>query len=411
MIRPTPCPTRSICRPKAAAPGACALATTLCLLLAACGGAETKTGSGGTGRAPEAPEPTVASGPLSGLGPLEVGGATLQEGSVPTILNSTLRAGPADLRLGMGTNANGSASLATGTGTASGAVAQSVAVAPAASVDAGRGEFSLLNLRFSTDLNTLYEGVESLAQVVPGDEIEAFGLARPGSQSYHATRVVVYRPARGRVELLGTVDSVVSGVASVQGLSVNLVNAQVSTTGAAGLAPQTLAAIAPGTLVRVSGSLNPATGGINAASIVSSLAPARNEGDAIFVEGFVREVTPAGRYRIADVEVDASGVTLFAGSVSVGTRLKVRGKMRSGQLRAEQAEIVQPGAATEYSMEGLVSDYTTLSAFVVRGEKIDASQSAFVGGTASNLANGRTVRIKGRAQSGRLVAREITILN
>jgi hypothetical protein len=144
---------------------------------------------------------------------------------------------------------------------------------------------------------------------------------------------------------------------------------------------------------------------------VSSLAPARNEGDAIFVEGFVREVPQTGRYRIADVEVDASGVTLFAGSVNVGTRLKVRGKMRSGLLRAEQAEIVQPGAATEYSLEGSVTEYTTLSSFVVRGERIDASQAAFAGGAASNLANGRTVRIKGRAQAGRLLAREVTILN
>lgn len=393
--------------PAAAGPAA----LLVCLLLTACGGAETKTGSGGTGRTPESPDPTVASGPLSGLGPLELGGATLQEGSVPVILNSSLRSGTTDLRLGMNTNANGTASLATGAGTVSAAVAQSLALAPVSLIDAGNNQFTLLNQRFTADANTLFEGVESLAQVVPGDEIEAFGLARPGTQSFQATRVIVRRPASGRVELLGTVDSLANGIASVQGVSVNLNNAQVSATSAAGLSTQSLAAVSTGSVVRVSGTLNSGTGGINAASVVASLAPARNEGDSIFVEGFVREVPTTGRYRIADVEVDASGVTLFSGSVNVGTRLKVRGKMRAGLLRAEQAEIVQVGAATEYSLEGTVSDYTTLSSFVVRGERIDASQAAFVGGAASNLANGRTLRVKGKTQAGKLLAREVTFLN
>ena len=380
-------------------------------LLAACG-AETKTGSNGTGRAPDAPDPTVASGPLNGLGPLEVGGASLQESGTSVLINTSIRSGTADLRLGMTANANGAASLTTGAGVATGAVAQSLVQAPVTNVDAATQSVTLLSLNFRTDQNTLFEGVESLAQIVVGDDVEAFGLSRPGVQTFQATRIVVRRPATGRIELLGTLDSLVGTGAQVQGVAVNLTNAQVSVTSPTGVAiAGGVTSLAEGTLARVSGTLNPATGTVTATSIIASLAPARAEGDSVFVEGFVREVTSTGRYRIADVEVDTAAVPLFFGSVTVGTRLKVRGKMRGGLLRAELADLLQPAANTEYSLEGPVTEYTTLSSFVVRGERIDAAQAAFGNGSASNLANGRTVRVKGRASNGKLLAREVVILN
>lgn len=380
-------------------------------LLAACG-AETKTGSNGTGRAPDSPDPTVASGPLSGLGPLEVGGASLQESGTSVLLNTTLRTGAGDLSLGMTANANGTASLATGTGVAAGAVAQSLVQAPVTNVDPAGQSVTILGLGFRTDQNTLFEGVESLAQVVVGDEVEAFGLARPGTGTFQATRIIVRRPATGRVDLLGTLDSITSGSALVQGVTVSLASPQLSITSPTGNVAQggsnTLVA---GSLARITGTLNPATGTLTATSIISSLAPARAEGDSVFLEGFVREVPATSRFRIADVEVDAAGVALFAGSVTVGTRIKVRGRMRGGLLRAELAELVQPSSNTEYSLEGVVTDYTTLSSFVVRGERIDASQAAFLNGAASNLANGRTVRVKGRSSNGKLLAREVVILS
>ncbi len=386
-----------------------ALGALLCLL-AACG-AETKTGSNGTGRAPDSPDATIASGPLNGLGPLDVGGASLQESGTSVLINTTLRSGTADLRLGMTANANGTASLATGTGVASGAVAQSLIQAPATGVDAAAQTISLLGLNFRVDQNTLFEGVESLAQIVIGDDVEAFGLTRPGTQTFQATRIIVRRPATGRIELLGTLDGLAATSALVLGVPVNLASAQVSVTSPAGVAvPGGITSLAAGTLTRITGTLNPATGAVTATSIIASLAPTRAEGDAVFLEGFVREVPGTSRFRIADVDVDAAGVALFAGSVTVGTRLKVRGKMRAGLLRAEQAELVLPAANTEYSLEGVVTDYTTLSSFVVRGERIDATQATFGNGSASNLANGRTVRVKGRASNGKLLAREVVIL-
>jgi hypothetical protein len=383
----------------------------LAILLAACSGGEVKTGSGGTGRTPDSPDPTVASGPLNGLGPLEVGGATLQEGGASVLINTSFRSSTTDLRLGMTANANGAASLTSGTGVATGAVAQSLVQAPVTNVGAGSQTLTLLNLAFRTDQNTLFEGVESLAQIVVGDEVEAFGLTRPDARAFQATRIIVRRPGTGRVELLGTVETFAGAAAQVQGVSINLGAAQFSVTSPTGVSAASSTALSAGALARIIGTLNPATGTLNATSVISSLAPARTEGDAVFLEGFVREVPGAGRFRIADLEVDASGVSLFAGSVTVGTRLKVRGKMRSGVMRAEQAEIVRPTDNIEYSLEGPITDYTTISSFTVRGERVDAGQATFPNGSASNLASGRTVRVKGRAANGKLLAREVIFLN
>ncbi|MBL8516749.1 MAG: hypothetical protein JNM76_07240 [Betaproteobacteria bacterium] len=379
------------------------------LLLAGCG-AETKTGSNGTGRAPDSPDPTVASGPLNGLGPLDIGGANLQESGTAVLINADFRTGTDDLRLGMTANANGSASITSGSGTANGTVAQSLVRAPVAMVDSASQTITVLGQNFRADQNTLFEGAESLAQIVVGDDVEAFGMTRPGAQ-FQATRIIVRRPATGRVELLGTLDSIMGGTAQVRGINVNVTNAQLSLTSPTGIATSTSSTLAAGTLARFIGTLNPATGAVTATSVISSLAPARAEGDVVFLEGFVVEPPASGRFRIADLEVDPGGVALFPGSVGVGTRLKVRGKMRGGIMRAESAEIIAAASAIEYSLEGVISNYTTTSAFTVRGERIDASQAAFRVGSASNLANGLTVRVKGRSANGKLLAREVAFLN
>ena len=60
----------------------------LALALAGCGGSG-NTGSDGTGVAPPPTDPTVASGPLTSLGPLGVAGATLNDTSTQVLLNAT----------------------------------------------------------------------------------------------------------------------------------------------------------------------------------------------------------------------------------------------------------------------------------------------------------------------------------
>jgi len=390
-----------------------ALLATGLILLAGCG-AETKTGSTGTGRAPDSPELSMASGPLNGLGPLDVAGATLDETGIAVLLNTSLRSGAQDLRLGMTSNTNGSASLVTGTGRATAAVAQSLVLAPAQNIDVAASTFGALALRFKTDGNTLFEGIAGLSQMVPGDQVEVFGLQQVLTPEVLATRVIVRRDGDpARVELLGPISQVAAAGLTVQGINVNTTGAQFSSPGPAGLVASGtgLASLGAGSLARISGRLNLTTGGIDATAITTGLAPARNEGNVIFIEGFVRTRLGNTRLTLEDLEVDTTSVPLFPGSVEPGTRLRVRGLMRGGLMRAESIEVLQPQSVLTYTIEGTVSDYTTLSSFVVRGERVDASQATFVASTASNMANGRLVRLKGVASGGKLNATLIQVLN
>lgn len=390
-----------------------ALLATGLILLAGCG-AETKTGSTGTGRAPDSPELSMASGPLNGLGPLDVAGATLDESGIAVLLNSSLRSGAQDLRLGMTSNTNGSASLVSGTGRASAAVAQSMVVAPAQNIDVATNTFGVLALRFKTDGNTLFEGIAGLAQMVPGDQVEVFGLQQVLTPEVLATRVIVRRDGDPtRVELLGPISQIAAAGLTVQGISVNTTGAQFSSPGPAGLVASGagLASLGAGSLARITGRLNLTTGAIDATAITTGLAPARNEGNVIFIEGFVRTRVGSTRLTLEDLEIDTTSVPLFPASAEVGARLRVRGIMRGGLMRAEAIEVLQPQSVLTFTIEGTVSDYTTLSSFVVRGERVDASQATFVASTASNLANGRLVRLKGVASGGKLNATLIQVLN
>lgn len=384
-------------------------AMTLPLLLAGCG-AETKTGSNGTGRTPDAPDPTVASGPLNGLGPLEVAGVSLDESGTAVAVNNNFAANTQALRIGMTANASGSATVTTGTGRASGAVAQSWAVGPAREIDAANGRLAVLSHRFMVNQNTLFEGVGSLAALVPGDPVEVFGLPMESGATILATRVTVRRGADPtQVELLGRIDQVGTATASFSGLNINLAGARILSPGVNGVTTAAAgpAALASGTLARISGTLDAQTGSVNAATVLSGLAPARAEGDVVYLEGFVQSRQGATRLTLADQAVDITGIPLFPTSADVGARLRIRGVMRTGVLRAETVEVIPAGAVIEYSLVGQVSDYLTLSSFKVRGETIDASQARFINGQASNLAAGRTIGVKGRAENGKLLAREI----
>ena len=96
--------------------------------------------------------------------------------------------------------------------------------------------------------------------------------------------------------------------------------------------------------------------------------------------------------------------------LTVGSRVRVRGVMTSGRLRAEQVTVVEPGTRIEYVVEGPIASYATIADFTVRGERIDASQAAIVDGNAASLAQGRRVRVKGFAGPGRISATEVTVL-
>lgn len=375
----------------------------LCALLALLGcGGNTNTGSDGTRVAPPPDAPTVASGPLTGLGPLGVAGAQLTDAGTQVQLN-TLSARPSsDLRLGMFADADGRVAPSTGEGVASTAVVQSVVIGPVAAIDPARRSLLVLGSPARADQNTLLENFERLDQLAVGDRVEVFGMRLPGAEGVLATRVILREPSQA-VELLGTISEVGIGSFTAQGVRIAVVAGGTDFSPAPPAGPPQFAA---GTLVRVRGTYDAAAGVVTASLVVTGFAPVRSEGKWVYVEGFVLRQGAATRFQVGDVAVDTTDV---ATPLAVGMRVRLRGRMQAGVLRVDQVAVVAPDARIDYVFEGPISAYASIADFRVRGERVDASSAVIVGGPASSLADGVRVRVKGVAGPGKVNATEVTI--
>jgi hypothetical protein len=371
--------------------------------LAGCGGSA-NTGSDGTGGAPP-PEPAVASGPLTSLGPLGVAGTQLTDAGTQVMLNIVSARPSSELRLGMFADADGRIARSTGEGVAATAVAQSVLIGPVAAIDPTRGSLVVLASPVRVDQNTLLENFERVEQLAVGDRVEVFGLRLPGADGLLATRVILHEPVQDRsVEVLGTVSDVATGSFTAQGVRIAVVAGGTDFSPAP---PGGAASFVAGTLVRVRGPYDAAAGTVTASLVVTGFAPARSEGKLVYLEGFVLAQNAATRFQVGEVAVDTTDV---AAPLAVGMRVRLRGRMQAGVLRVDQVAVVAPDARIEYVVEGTISAYGTIADFRVRGERIDASAAVIVGGPPAALADGVRVRVKGGAGAGRLDATEVRIL-
>ena len=83
------------------------------------------------------------------------------------------------------------------------------------------------------------------------------------------------------------------------------------------------------------------------------------------------------------------------GDPSEGKRVIVRGALFNGKVIAMKVRFFRPDQGGEVRLIGLVSDMVGVPSFTVRGVAVDASNAAFVGGTAADLVAHRLVEIKG----------------
>ena len=146
------------------------------IALAGCGG-DANTGSNGTGSVPLA---TVASGPVTTLGPMGIAGARLDEAGTQVLVNANAGRPGTDLRLGMIADAEGLVTPSEGRGSATTAVAQSVVKGPVTAVDAARRTLRVMGVAVRFDQNTLLDGIGRAEE--------------PGSAAQRGPRD---RPARG----------------------------------------------------------------------------------------------------------------------------------------------------------------------------------------------------------------------
>ena len=116
------------------------------------------------------------------------------------------------------------------------------------------------------------------------------------------------------------------------------------------------------------------------------------------VEGTIQNYVSRSNFTVAGHPVDASGAEFRNGTASElanGRKVQVRGPLVAGVIKATRVDFEDEPEGDEVEVKGTISSFVSRSSFVVAGRKIDASEASFEDGQASDLANGRSVEVKG----------------
>jgi len=397
---------------------------------------ETKVTSGGSGKS--APDKMLASGAVTGLGPINLSGTTLTEMGAQALLNTSANRNATDLRLGMTTEIIGLIANSSGQGEASLVVAQSAVRGRVAAIDTRNRTITVLGVVVGIDQNTLFEntsgqlGVGDIVAnnmntrgITLSDVVEVFAIDDPiantsrniSSDRVLATRIIhAGNKLDNRVELVGTVGFGVSTNSPqiiLGGNIVNVVGATRFTLVNAGIATTaddaTIASIRSGTRVRVIGIVDPAVDQITATQFVTRIDSEKQDDQIIALDATVTAILSATRVRIANTNVELAA-TGIANTVTPGARLQLRGRLVGGVVQATNARLISPFEQIEYVLDGQLSALNANgNIFEVRGERINAANAVYTGGTAVNLANGKQVVVKGVAGQGVLIATSVAI--
>ncbi len=374
------------------------------------GGIDTKTGTGGTGDAPF-PTAVSASGPVTSFGTLGVAGNSLDESKATTQINTTTNRSAADLRLGMTVDVNGNIPVANSTqGTSSVIVAQSTVQAPVKKIDITNQRIIVLGYTIQLDQNTILDGFTKIDELRANDRIEAFGLPRPTTNEFLATRIALYRniAITDPVEIVGVATDVGSGTFSLQGLSViSQIVLNVQNTNGSPATP-----LVSGARVRVIGQIEP-NGTFTPAQIFAAPLPVRANNTLVALDGPIQSLVAGapGQVIVNDVQIDASGLSSsIVNALAPGVRVQLRSRKDTGVPKAFDGRIITATDRVTYQFDGTISDFTSRALFKVRGETVNASTATFIGGTVTDLAAGKKVRIKAVAGAGVLDAMEVTLL-
>lgn len=368
-------------------------------LLAACGGIGLPEAvrTGGTG----SPKAAVASGPITGLGGIVVNGVRYDESGARVTINGSADRPVSELQLGMMVEVVGEVDAATRTGKAASVNATALLSGPAGTVDLARAEIVVLGQRVEVKPATSLQGASSLASVQPGDTVVVYGFWDYFGGHVDATRLEV-RPASAPPPT-----TILGRLSSVSGTRVQIGSLAVETAGAA--IANLPGGLVAGTYVEVRGTLE-AGGVLRAASVTGRAEISPVEGALTEIEGYVTEFAGLASFKVLGLPVNATSARLagLAGALAAGALVEVEGQVVQGVLVATLVDVksglAQPATPQPITVKGPVSDFVSASSFRVLDQPVDASGAVFTGGTAANLANGRTVEVTGLVSGNVLVA-------
>lgn len=359
--------------------------------LTGCGGGGSTTtasspGTGGTG--------IYTQGSISGFGSVILNGIRFDD-TAATVQVDGVTATSADLRLGMVAAVQGERSADVTLGTASSIEVWSVAQGVASQVISG--QFTLAGMTVQTDSATVFDGLSSDASLVSGMRVTVWGLqAGADGRTWKATRVL--QPATNTTVVSTGLVSVAGSQRSLNGLR---------------LTGSVVGNLTAGQLVRVQGTLSSDGDSLEVASfkLQSPAAGSQPQGE-IEIEGLVTAMPSASRLMLGSIEVDTRSAIYspLGAQITLGARVEVYGTWQQGVIQATKVELEDAQTLHSVEITALIEQYTSLSNFVVRGQRCDATNATISHGTAADLGVGVKVKVKGAKAGGDvLVVTELDI--
>jgi Domain of unknown function (DUF5666) len=381
-------------------------------LLVACGGGGTQTagdiGGGGTG----VDIPTISVGPVGGFGSVVIAGVRYDDStSVRDIIDDDDSG--SGLKLGMQVRVEGKVKIADrSTGTANRIEMRADLRGPVTSVGKNGDRFEANGMRVRINAGTVFDGVKpDLSDLALDDNIQAHGLFSD-SRDLIATRVQKRTACSGAACVYKSIGIVTaSSVTSItldSGVVV-AVTAQTTFSDIANPPP-------PGSVIRIKSTTAPVALAVTAVSISGVNATSSDRGGKPFdegrLEGIVTDLTATSMKASGTaVALTATTTVVPAGTaLANGQRVKVDATWVSGALQAKTVTVDNGGASgSGYEFFGPITNFVSSANFQVKGQTIDASGVGidFRNGTASDLANGRNVEVRGQIVGTTLIANRV----
>lgn len=364
----------------------------LCIVagvLVACGGGTnvaSTPGTGGTG--------ITATGPVAGFGSVIVNGTRFDDMNARVLIDGDAF-GPSNLRLGMVAKVTGvksdapvtATSIVTAAGVANTIEVWSIAQGTVSNM-VSPNSFTVAGMTMVADAGTVLDGVMSVSDLTSLSVVKVWG--QPITADFNQWSVT-------RLQVLGSAtDTVSTGKIILNGTTPTLHDFVLA---------NSPVKLLDGMLVRAVGSLSSGpTGSTLTVSRVSAL-PGATSGYAE-LQGVVTSVVlgtgstsgKVTRFNIGTVEVDMGNASLSPAGASItqGSRIEVEGTWNAGVLVATKAEVKSTEQIQRVEIEGRIDQFTSVSNFIVRGQRCDASGLTKVGnGTLGSLALGKRVELHG----------------
>lgn len=357
--------------------------------------------TGGTGRADY--------GVIDAFGSIVVHGIHYDETAANIVIDGVPNQTRSSLKLGMVANIEGVIDYALNTGIASTVRVNRTLIGQVEDVNLSTGEVRILSQRVATDVATLFDGYQTLDQLTTGSWVAIHGLSDPKRRTIVATLVE-------RIDATSPPASVIRGTVKSRGNgSFQVGNLNVIST----LSNQP----EDGTFVAVTGSYAINSGNLYATDVQMTREVETHEGVETQLTGYVADFRSISSFTVAGVPVDASAASFGGGrpgDIKQDVRITVEGRIVNGILRAQEIEIRSAGVAgpgidpntsssdSVIELEGVITEFTSMSNFVVKGKRIDASEALTTSKPGLQIRSGLKAHAKGRLQlDGSVLATEV----